>query len=86
MKRLLVSLLLFATFNAYTQHKPRKVILMIGDGMGLAQIYAGMTAKGGHLALERCKVIGLSRTNSSDNYVTDSAPGPKAKTGTGTAV
>lgn len=78
MKRLLVFLLLLATFNAYTQHKPRKVILMIGDGMGLAQIYAAMTVKGGHLALERCKVIGLSRTNSSDNYVTDSAAGATA--------
>lgn len=79
MKRLAVFLIsLLLVTNVYAQQKPRKVILMIGDGMGLAQIYAGMTAKGGHLALERCKIIGLSRTNSADDYVTDSAAGATA--------
>jgi len=29
--------------------KPKNIILMIGDGMGLAQIYAGMTANKGTL-------------------------------------
>jgi alkaline phosphatase len=78
MKRLLTFLFLFTLLNTYAQQKPRKVILMIGDGMGLAQIYAGMTAKGGHLALERCRIIGLSKTNSADDYVTDSAAGATA--------
>ena len=54
------------------------VILMIGDGMGLTQITAGWIAKGDALNLERCPVIGLMKTNSSDNFITDSAAGATA--------
>jgi len=57
---------------------PLNVILMIGDGMGLAQIYAAMTANKGNLHLQRCKYIGLSKTNSADDYITDSAAGATA--------
>ena len=58
--------------------KPENIILMIGDGMGIAQIHAGMTANGGKLFLENFKSIGFSKTYSSDNYVTDSAAGGTA--------
>lgn len=58
--------------------KPRNVILMIGDGMGLAQICAGFVANGGYLNFERFKHIGFSRTNSADDYITDSAAGATA--------
>jgi len=58
--------------------RPKNVILMIGDGMGLAQVYAGLTANGGHLYLENFKHIGFSKTYSSDNYITDSAAGGTA--------
>lgn len=58
--------------------KPKNIILMIGDGMGLAQVYSGMTANGGHLFLENFKNIGFSKTYSSDKYVTDSAAGGTA--------
>ncbi len=58
--------------------RPKNVILMIGDGMGLAHAYAGLTANGGHLFLENFKSIGFSKTYSSDNYVTDSAAGGTA--------
>ena len=51
---------------------------MIGDGMGVAQVYAGMTANRGHLFLENFKQIGFSRTYSSSNYITDSAAGGTA--------
>ena len=54
------------------------VILMIGDGMGLTQITAGWIAKRDALNLERCPVIGLSKTNSSSNLITDSAAGATA--------
>jgi len=58
--------------------QPKNIILMIGDGMGLAQVYSAMTANGGHLFLENFKNIGFSETYSSDNYITDSAAGGTA--------
>ena len=61
-----------------TNNHPRNIILMIGDGMGLAQVYSGMTANGGHLFLENFKNIGFSKTYSSNNYITDSAAGGTA--------
>jgi alkaline phosphatase len=66
-------------FKQTTKKKaPKNIILMIGDGMGLAQIYSGMTANGGHLFLENFVNIGFSKTYSSDKYVTDSAAGGTA--------
>jgi alkaline phosphatase len=53
--------------------KLKNVILMIGDGMGLAQLYSGLTANGGHLFLENFKNIGFSKTYSYRKYITDSA-------------
>jgi alkaline phosphatase len=58
--------------------KPRNVIMMIGDGMGVSEIFAGLTANGGHLFLDNFKQIGFSKTQSSDNYITDSAAGGTA--------
>ena len=58
--------------------RPKNIILMIGDGMGLAHVYSAMTANGGHLYLENFKNIGFSKTYSSDNYITDSAAGGTA--------
>ncbi len=58
--------------------KPRNIILMIGDGMGLAQISSAMPFYNGVNAFERFKVIGLSKTSSADNYVTDSGAGATA--------
>ncbi len=58
--------------------KPENVILMIGDGMGIAQVYAGMTANGGNLFLQNFKHVGWAKTHSSDNYITDSAAGGTA--------
>ena len=68
--------------NTFTQDfkssKPRNVIVMIGDGMGVAQVSAGLTANGGHLFLDNFKHVGFSKTQSSDNYITDSAAGGTA--------
>jgi len=58
--------------------KPKNIIFMIGDGMGVDQVYAGLTAKHGKLEIERCTAYGYSKTNSADNYVTDSAAGVTA--------
>lgn len=54
------------------------VILMIGDGMGVSQIYAGLTANHGQLNITDLKQIGFIKTHSYDNYTTDSAAGGTA--------
>ncbi len=64
--------------QTFKTKKPKNVIMMIGDGMGVAQVYAGMTANRGHLFLENFKQIGFSRTHSSNKYITDSAAGGTA--------
>jgi alkaline phosphatase len=62
--------------------KPKNVILMIGDGMGLTQIHAGYTANGGKLFMANFKHLGFQTTNSATNYVTDSgAAGTALATG-----
>ncbi|MES2560917.1 MAG: alkaline phosphatase [Bacteroidota bacterium] len=63
---------------SFTQKKagrPKKVIFLIGDGMGLTQISGAMSEYKGQNAFERFKVIGLSKTRSADDYVTDSGAG-----------
>jgi alkaline phosphatase len=87
-KTTLLSILLMAsmvctTVNAVQvkqkkNNRPKNIILLIGDGMGLAQICAGYVANGGYLHFDRFKHIGLSKTNSADDYITDSAAGATA--------
>jgi alkaline phosphatase len=62
----------------FRKDKPKNIILLIGDGMGVSQVFAGLTANRGHLFLENCKYIGFSKTQSADNYITDSAAGGTA--------
>lgn len=57
---------------------PKNIILLIGDGMGTAHFYAGLTANHGKLHIQNMKYMGISKTHSSDNYVTDSAAGGTA--------
>jgi len=49
------------------------VILMIGDGNGLSQISAASLVNGGELTLTQLKSIGLIKTQSADDFNTDSA-------------
>jgi alkaline phosphatase len=58
--------------------KPKNIILLIGDGMGLSQIQSGLTVNFGQLNLLEFKSIGLSRTQSASNYITDSGAGGTA--------
>lgn len=51
----------------------RNIVFMIGDGMGLATIYAAMSVSDHPLNIDRCNIVGLQKTFSSDNYITDSA-------------
>lgn len=79
LKRLAVVIALFCggVLNGSAQ-TPKNVIFMIGDGMGLAQLYAAMTANGGHLNIEQCSYTGFSKTYSASDYITDSAAGGTA--------
>ena len=58
--------------------KVKNIILCIGDGMGLSQIYATYTANRGQLNIFQILNIGFSITNSADAYITDSAAGGTA--------
>ncbi|MBS1575802.1 MAG: alkaline phosphatase [Bacteroidetes bacterium] len=79
----------FVSKETYTAYQPtyksdgstkkvKNIILLIGDGTSLAQLYAGYTANKGALNLFQMMNIGLSKTSSYDNYITDSAPGSTA--------
>ncbi|MGO4912889.1 alkaline phosphatase [Leeuwenhoekiella sp. W20_SRS_FM14] len=58
--------------------KPTNIILMIGDGNGLAQITAAQIANQGELTLTQLNDIGFLKTASSDDLITDSAAGATA--------
>ncbi len=60
------------------QKTVKNIIFLIGDGMGLAQMHAAMTAKKSSLHIEKMPIVGLQKTHSSDNYITDSAAGATA--------
>lgn len=64
--------------HQFKNSKPKNVILMIGDGMGVTAVSAAITANGGHLFLDNFKHIGFSKTQSANRYVTDSAAGGTA--------
>ncbi len=62
------------SFTEKTKHsRPKNVILLIGDGMGLSHIYSGITANKGQLYIQNFKNIGFCKTYSKSDYVTDSA-------------
>ena len=64
--------------TSITDERPKNIILMIGDGLGLTQITAGMYMNSNRLNLEQFPVIGLHKSYSSNNLVTDSAAGATA--------
>ncbi len=58
--------------------RPKNIILMIGDGMGLTQITAGLYSNGNSLNLEKFPFTGLIKTHSAKQIVTDSGAGATA--------
>ena len=68
--------------ETYKQKKgatsPKNIILMISDGMGPAQFHAALTANHGQLFIQNMKYMGMSKTSSTDQYITDSAAGGTA--------
>lgn len=67
-----------STFPSDSSGQPKNVILIIGDGMGIAQLYAAMSVSKKSLNIESAKFIGFNRTHSYDDYTTDSAAGGTA--------
>ena len=65
--------------NASTQESPKNIILLIGDGMGVSQIstafYYGEDSVNNFM---RFPVIGLMKTSSASDKITDSAAGATA--------
>lgn len=62
----------------FKKKRPKNIIFMIGDGMGMTHVFAGYSANGGNLYLKNFRHIGFSFTQSADKYVTDSAAGGTA--------
>ena len=56
----------------------KQILLLIGDGNGLAQISAGLLANGGQLSLAQLRNMGLVKTQAADDFTTDSAAGATA--------
>ncbi|MGK0365036.1 MAG: alkaline phosphatase [Saprospiraceae bacterium] len=55
------------------EERPKNIILLIGDGMSLAQISAAIYSTKSPFHLEQFPVIGLHKTHSSSDLITDSA-------------
>jgi alkaline phosphatase len=76
-----------ATKKSDSRNNPeiKNVILLIGDGMGLPHMYAAMSVSDTAMNIERCNIVGLQKTYSANNYITDSgAAGTALATGTKT--
>lgn len=72
-------LILFLLCSCKSQKQPQNVILMIGDGMGLAQISAAnFTKEGGLSILNNALIVGMHKSQSSSDFITDSAAGATA--------
>jgi alkaline phosphatase len=80
-KRLSIRFLALSTLsvlmacNSPVQEDPKakNIIFLIGDGMGLHQVFAAYTVNHGSLAIEGVSHVGLQKTQSANKYITDSA-------------
>ena len=70
--------LLLGFLSLTAQTSPKNVILFIGDGMGLSQISSGIYSKERPSNFERFQHIGLIKTHSLKDLITDSAAGATA--------
>ncbi len=81
--RQLFSIILILSSVSYINYagepgKSLNVILFIGDGMGVAQVYAAYTANHGSLNIFKCPYTGFSLTYPDSGYITDSGAGGTA--------
>ncbi|MCF0210354.1 MAG: alkaline phosphatase [Bacteroidales bacterium] len=80
MKKICFALIFFSLLfsNAFAQKKAKNVILLIGDGTGLTQLYASYEANNRNLNIYSMPHTALSITNCYDKKVTDSGAGGTA--------
>ena len=78
MKKLLLILTLSLALFSLAAKPVKNVIFLIGDGMGLNQVYAAALVKGAPLYMMQDTKTGLILTYSYDNGITDSAAGGTA--------
>lgn len=64
--------------NNFFKKKPKNIIFLIGDGMGVAQVFSAVTANRGVLNMTQMPFTGFSQTQSANRYITDSAAGGTA--------
>ncbi len=66
--------------KSLSEETPRvkNIIFMIGDGMGVAQVYAAMDKSENTMAMEKAEFSGLCKTGSISSKITDSAAGGTA--------
>ncbi len=65
--------------NGKSIKRPKNIILMVGDGMGLAQVTAGLYMNNNKLNLEAFPIIGLHKNYPKETtLITDSAAGATA--------
>lgn len=66
-------------YAAKLADKPKNIILLIGDGMGLSQVSAHIYWKGQHKNIfQQFRTVGFQKTHSANELVTDSAAGATA--------
>ena len=74
MRRLiLISIIILTILTPLYAAQPKNVILMIGDGMGPAQVTLARLSCGSSLNMDSMKYGGLVKTQSADSTITDSA-------------
>ena len=67
-----------ATAVSQNTKKPKNIILLIGDGMGLSEVSSSLYFSDEPSSFLRFNTIGLSMTSSSRELITDSAAGATA--------
>ncbi len=69
----LIFFLFLVSSNSYAQaNRCKNIVFMIGDGMGINQVYAAMSTQTSPMHIERFDVIGMVKTYSANEYTTDS--------------
>jgi alkaline phosphatase len=68
----------FEAFPQSPKERPKNVILLIGDGMGLAQIHAAFLTHQDKLNMQSAQYAGFIDTRSSNSIITDSGAGGTA--------
>lgn len=64
--------------NGVENQQVKNVILLVGDGMGVAHVYAAMSVADKTLNFERSQYFGFTKTYSASHYTTDSGAGATA--------